>query len=291
MHGTRLFLQLHDLKNSQGRKQISPIHQKMQTKAFPELEKAGVPTEFALLTNVSTIPTFSTDIFNEAARIAFAAITYTISALSNRKHELEPINATTIFPVCQEQLSAPSLQIPKAVVSGLTEASVLINRKIWGEPEPPECVTYTKDEFMKRNTPAHPSDLVDRTQGQAVYLYIDLYGNKGQSIRTVFDSGATISLWLNHIIKDGLMESRIDADSPAVIAGIGQNTTKAVTCTVMLPGNKINPITGNYFTFMCKSTMVQQIIRPLPHRLILPLRFSRNLRSSFLFIDVAFPLF
>ena len=106
--------------------------------------------------------------------------------------------------------------------------------------------------------------MLDRTQGQAVYLYIDLYGNHGKSIRTVFDSGATVSLWLNQIIMEGSLETYIDSASPAAISGIGKNTTQATTCTVRLPGNTKNPHTGNYCDYLCKSTMVRQIIPPLP---------------------------
>ena len=235
-----------------------------RNRAFPVLAEAGTPGEFALLTSSSAMPTYNTTTFTDAAKIAFAAIAYTVKALSKRKPEIEPIGATTIFPVCQQQLSSSSPQLPQAVVSGLSEASVLINNRLWKESELPDCVTLDRNKFLKNNAPAHPSDLVDRTQGQAVYLYIDLYGNNGKSIRTVFDSGATISLWLNQIVLEGLLETRIDSASPAAISGIGQNTTQAITCTIILPGNKRNPITGNYVSFVCKSTMVQQIIPPLP---------------------------
>jgi hypothetical protein len=68
---------------------------------------------------------------------------------------------------------------------------------------------------------------------------------------------------LNQVIENGLLESKVDTDSPVLVNGIGQNTTRAVTCTVVLPGNKINPKTNNYFSYLCKSTMVQQIIPPL----------------------------
>ena len=202
------------------------------------------------------MPTYDTATFTDAAKIAFAAIAYTIKALSKKNLDIEPIGATTIFPVCQQQLLSSSPQLPQAVVSGLSEASVLINNRLWKESELPDCVTLDRNKFLKNNVPSHPSDLVDRTQGQAVYLYIDLYGNNGKSIRTVFDSGATISLWLNQVVTEGLLEARIDAASPAAISGIGQNTTQAITCTIILPGNKRNPVSGNYINFVCKSTMV-----------------------------------
>ena len=73
-----------------------------------------------------------------------------------------------------------------------------------------------------------------------------------------------MSLWLNQIIMEGSLETYIDSASPAAISGIGQNTTQATTCTVRLPGNTKNPHTGNYRDYLCKSTMVQQIIPPLP---------------------------
>jgi hypothetical protein len=76
--------------------------------------------------------------------------------------------------------------------------------------------------------------------------------------------GATISLWLNQVVMEGALTTTIDSASPAAISGIGQNTTQDTTCTIILPGNKKNPHTGNYINFICKSTMVQQIIPPLP---------------------------
>ena len=184
---------LYDLQTSLGNKLQPPIHQKRLRMAqrpeegIPRTSRGRDSNRICPVDQCISYTYIQHRHFQGCRKIAFAAIAYTISALSNKKHELEPINATTIFQVCQQQLSSSPPQIPQAVVTGLSEASVLINKKIWGESELPDCVTLDKAEFIKRNTPAHPSDLVDRTQGQAVYLYIDLHGNKGQSIRTVFE--------------------------------------------------------------------------------------------------------
>ena len=148
------------------------------------------------------------------------------------------------------------------IAPGLNEATVLLNQQR-DRSDLPDCVTYSKEKFYKENNPDHPEDIVDRTQGQSIYLYLDLHGHKGQSVRVVFDSGATVSLWLEQTIRDGLLTTWIDRDSPAAIAGIGNNTTRAVTCTVRLPGNIKNKHTGNYIDYYCKSTMVEQIIPPL----------------------------
>ena len=128
-------------------------------------------------------------------------------------------------------------------------ATVTIDGKIWTENDLPNCVTLNKDKFLERNTPAHPSDLMDRTQRQAVYLYIDLYGLNDRRVRTVFDSGATISLWLNEVVTDGLLEARIDPATPAAVSGIGNGSAPAITCDVVLPGNIINKTTGNYIDY------------------------------------------
>ena len=214
--------------------------------------------------NLPDAPMYNTSAFTDLAKLAFAAIVSTVKVLSERKQDFQQIDAKTIFSACQQQLSAVPPHLPPAVVSGLSKATVLINNELWEESELPDCVTLDKNKFLEQNAPAHPTDMVDRTQGQAVYLYIDLYGNHGKSIRTVFDSGATVSLWLNQTIMEGSLNTYIDSASPAAISGIGQNTTQATTCTVRLPGNKKNPHTGNYRDYLCKSTMVQQIIPPLP---------------------------
>jgi hypothetical protein len=110
-----------------------------RNRAVPELVAAGTPGEFVLLTSSSDVPMYDTNAFTDAAKIDFAAIAYTVKALSERKPEIQHIDATTIFPVCQQQLSAVPPQLPPAVVSGLSEATVLINNRLWKESELPDC--------------------------------------------------------------------------------------------------------------------------------------------------------
>jgi hypothetical protein len=102
-----------------------------RNRAFPELVTARTPGEFALLAYLPDVPMYDTTAFTDAAKIAFAAIAYTVKALSERKPDFQQIDATTIFPVCQQQLSAVPPQFPPAVVSGLSEATVLINNRLW----------------------------------------------------------------------------------------------------------------------------------------------------------------
>jgi hypothetical protein len=54
-----------------------------RNRAFPLLVEAGTPGEFVLLTRSSAMPTYDTATFTDAAKIAFAAIAYTIKALSS----------------------------------------------------------------------------------------------------------------------------------------------------------------------------------------------------------------
>ena len=184
--------------------------------------------------------------------------------LSSPQPNFPQINAKTIYTACQEKHPEVLPYLPPSVIPGLDQATILINNQLWEESKLPDCVTLSKAKFLKENAPSHPTDRVDRTQGQAVYLYIVLYGHHGKSVHIVFDSGATVSLWLAQTILDGPLTTWMDANSPAAIAGIGKNTNKAVTCTVILPGNTINKHTGNFFDYYCKSTMVEQIIPPLP---------------------------
>ena len=199
----------------------------------------------------------------ESMKLAVETLAQLISELAKREHPLEPIQQQTTFKIEQPENSIFPEHIPPATTTELSVATACMNNKIYDKHNLPDCVSITEEEFIARNTPAVPSDLIDRTRGKAVYLYIDLWGNNGKSIRTVFDSGATVSLWLNQVIENGLLESKIDVDSEAVVNGIGQNKTKAVTCTVILPGNLRNPVTNNFINYICKSTMVQQIIPPL----------------------------
>jgi hypothetical protein len=233
-----------------------------RNRAFSEQTAVETPGEFALLASSSDVPIYDTNAITDTAKIAFAAIASTVKALSERKPDIKHIGATTIFPVCQQQLSSVPPLLPPAVVSGLSEATVLINNRLWKESELPDCVTLDRNKFFEENAPAHPSNVVDHTQGQVLYLYIDLYGNHGKGIRTVFDSGATISLWLNQVVMEGALKTTIDSASPAGISKIGHNTTQATTCTVILPGNKKNPLTITTLT-LCARALWYSKLSPL----------------------------
>jgi hypothetical protein len=112
-----------------------------QNRAFPELVTVGATGEVALLANLPDAPMTDTTAFTDLAKLAYAAIAHTVKTLSERKQAFQQIDATTIFPVCQQQLSAVPPQFPPAVVSGLSEATVLINNRLWKESELPDCVT------------------------------------------------------------------------------------------------------------------------------------------------------
>ena len=240
------------------------------TEDSQELKEAGPPTEWIMMANAGNIwthsevsaPTTYNQEKEESMKLTIATMAHALSELAKRVNLLEPIQQQTTFKIEQPENSSFPVTLPTATAAELSVATACMISKIYNKQNLPECVSTTDEEFTTRNTPAVSSDLVDRTQGKAIYLFIDLWGNNGKSIRTVFDSGATISLWLNQVIENGLLEAKIDVDSEAIVNGIGQNKTKAVTCTVILPGNLRNPETNNFINYICKSTMVKQIIPP-----------------------------
>jgi hypothetical protein len=63
---------------------------KDRNRELPVLTEAGTPEEFALLTSSSDMPTYNTTAFTDAAKIAFAAIAYTVKALSKSSPLAQP---------------------------------------------------------------------------------------------------------------------------------------------------------------------------------------------------------
>ena len=112
-------------------------------------------------------------------------------------------NTATISPICpQQQYPETELLLPALIAN-----QVIINEKVRTEDDLPDCVTINKGKSLQENAPAHPSDLMDHTQGQAVCLYIDLYGFNNKQVHTVFDSGAATSFRLTEFPKTGKFET------------------------------------------------------------------------------------
>ena len=111
-----------------------------QNKAFPELVTVGTPGEVALLANLPDGPLYNNPVFTDLARLAFEAFVTTAKALSRRKQDFQQIDAKTIFTACQKQLSVVPPYLPPAVVSGLSQATFLINNQLWKESKLPDCV-------------------------------------------------------------------------------------------------------------------------------------------------------
>ena len=188
----------------------------------------------------------------------------TAQYLAEKSQNNNAINEATIFPLCPQNETQATKQAQTVLITDQPQATLEVGSRVWTEDDLPACVTMDKQKFLGRNAPAHPADVVDRTQGPAVYLYIDLWAVGDRSIRTVFDSGATVSLWLEDVILNGMLETRIDSDNPAAVSGIGNSNTKAITCDVVLPGNIKNKSSGEYVEYWCRSTLVNQIIPALP---------------------------
>ena len=103
-----------------------------------------------------------------------------------------------------------------------------------------------------------------------MYLFQDMHGDDDRPVRVIFDSGASISLWLAAAINDGRLRAFLDTANPTTITGIGKGQPQAQTATVIIPGNIQCP-DGDYPVYLSKSTIVNEIIAPLPVTDLAPL--------------------
>ena len=149
-----------------------------KSEEFPDLRKAGPPTEWALMASAGNSQTNSegsaSTITEAAIKLAVETMAQSIAILARRQNFLEPIQQQTTFKIEQPENSVFPEHLPPATITDLSVASACINNKIYDRQSLPDCVSLTDEEFAARNTPAVPSDLVDRTPGTAIYLYIDL---------------------------------------------------------------------------------------------------------------------
>ena len=223
---------------------LEEIHQK-----YPQLKDKGIPQQFALMT------TQHDDIYDVGPLSAIGTasmetLATTAQHLAEKSQNSNTINEATIFTLCPRNEPQVTEQAQTVLLVDQPQAEIEVNGKVWTENDLPDCVTMNKQKFLTRNAPAHPADVIDRTRGPAVYLYIDLWAIGDRSIRTVFDSGATVSLWSEDVILSGMLETRIDSNNPAAVSGIGNANTKAITCDVVLPGNIMNKQSGEYVKYV-----------------------------------------
>ena len=184
---------MHDFYDASG------IWMKKINESHPELKNAHASNEVAMLAGLPGEHS-DTPAFSEAAQQLNESIMNYCKAMSAMKSQLSPINGRTIYTTSDTNNTNPET-IPLSIVPGLNEATILLNQQR-DESDLPECVTYSKEKFYKENNPDHPEDIVDRTQGQSIYFYLDLHGHRGKGVRIVFDLCATVTLWLEQTIRD-----------------------------------------------------------------------------------------
>ena len=134
----------------------------------------------------------------------------------------------------------------------------------------PASVALSEIEFMDGLKEQEHTTVIDNTSGVSLYLFLDLHGDNNRPVRVVFDTGASISLWLASAVKDGRLRAYLDKNNPTTITGLGKGKTQAQTATVLIPGNEKGP-DGRYPAFLSKSTIVNEIIPALPQNDLAPL--------------------
>ena len=96
---------------------------------FPALKQANIAQEFTLLATSPEVPTHDADLsgISDPAKRALETIISTVQSLVDKSQHTNPINTTTIFPLCPQQQSPQPKQIPRVLVANQPEASVMIN--------------------------------------------------------------------------------------------------------------------------------------------------------------------
>ena len=133
-----------------------------------ELSNAKAVAEVAMLANPHDEVSEDPD-FTNLAQVALESFITAARAIFQMKSQLPHVNVKTIYtaPPPDQHKSGALSHLPPSVISGLDQATVLINSQLWTESSLPDCVTFSKDKFFRENTPTHPTDIVDRTQGQS----------------------------------------------------------------------------------------------------------------------------
>ena len=129
----------------------------------------------------------------------------------------------------------------------------------WAREDLPDTVTTNKTEFMDGLIKDGHTAIVDSTSGTAMYLFLEMHRENDHPVRVIFDTGASISLWLAAAVKDGCLRAYLDVANPTTITRVGKGQTQAQTATVIIPGNIQCP-DGGYPVYLSKSTIANEII-------------------------------
>ena len=161
--------------------------------------------------------------------------------------------------------------LPKNIKQGLRKAAtVMIAGQPWNKGELPATVTTDKNKFLADLKATGHAAAIDKTSVVLVYLFLDMHGENNRPVCVVFDTGASISLWLSSAIKDGRLRAWLDEANPTTLTGVEAGHTQAQTATVIIPGNTKNG-SGDYLSYISKSTIVSEIIAPLDTTDLCPL--------------------
>ena len=107
----------------------------------------------------------------------------------------------------------------------------------WDREMLPDTVTTDRTKCMADLKANGHAAAVDHTSGLPVYLFLDMHGDNDNPVQVIFNTGASIFLWMASAIKDGRLRAWLDVANPPTITGVGAGLTQAQTATVIIPGN------------------------------------------------------
>ena len=74
----------------------------------------------------------------------------------------------------------------------------------------PDTVALSEVEFLDGLRKEGHTTVIDNTSGAAMYLFLDMHGDNNLPVRVIFDTGASISLWLATAVQDGRLRAYLD---------------------------------------------------------------------------------
>ena len=153
--------------------------------------------------------------------------------------------------------------IPQPLQSKISHArNILLTNDIpLGDPQDSDhpTIMYSKQELLNSGM---KDEVILERPGEALYLFLDMLSMTSEPVRVVFDTGASISLFLASCVQAGKLRLFLDLTKQVTVGGIGNTISKAQSAQVILPGNKRN-MEGQYESYITLASIVQKIVPDL----------------------------
>ena len=169
---------------------------------------------------------------NQQARSVAARLAGAVAQAAQSSPQLASVGFTSYM--IQEKNIPINLDLKPSVLDGFLshnakegqgEATVMIAGLPWAKEDLPDAVALSEAEFMEGLRKKGHTTIIDSASGTAMYLFLDMHGDNDRSVQVIFDTGASISLWLAAAVHDGRLRAHLDTANPTIITSICNTTT------------------------------------------------------------------